>query len=133
MALARWDQTRPASESAARLLCLAPGLPAFCLVITYRLGAEEAGGQDVNAPKNRSKTETTLAEDRAREKLLWITWEMQGEQCEKFESFKTPDGLPPPGLELNSECEISLIKQTQNLSLEKQRFPAGDYVGLCLR
>lgn len=54
MALVRWDQTRPASES-ARLLCLAPCPPAFCLVITYRLGAEEADGQDVNTPKNRSK------------------------------------------------------------------------------
>lgn len=54
MALVHWDQTRPASES-ARLLCLARCLPAFCLVITYRLGAEEADGQDVNTPKNRCK------------------------------------------------------------------------------
>lgn len=54
--------------------------------------------------------------------------ENAGERYETFYNLKTPLLV----LESNSEWKISQIKQTLNLSLEKQRSPAGDYVGLCL-
>lgn len=89
--------------------------PAFCSVITYRLGAEEADGRDVNTHK-KTDPNNTSSRHRKKEKEQWTLGKCNRSLRTVLKSNITPVGA---GMKLT----VSWIEHTQHMNLEKQRFP----------
>lgn len=106
-------------DPASQRVCSAtlPGsLPAFCSVITYRLGAGEADGQDVNTQK---QTQTTLPVDPAREKPLWKTEKMREKDLKCSTTLNPPHASAEIKLRVRDESD----KADTELELRETEVP----------